>query len=213
MHHDRRGCFTEVFRQHWDCPIQPVQWNVVRSVAKVLRGVHLHRRHGDYLLVVSGRALVGLADLRPHSPTRWTAGLVELHAAELTALEIPPGVAHGFYFAEPSLHLYAVSHYWDPADELGCRWDDPHLGIPWPAVTPLLSPRDEVLGSLARRAHRENLTERAVANLLSMGPERWEVPWEETRPAPCYEPGTELSFRQGEAGTAYLVRGFAHPED
>jgi dTDP-4-dehydrorhamnose 3,5-epimerase len=57
-------------------------------------------------------------------------------------------VAHGFLFHEPSLHIYAVSHYWDTADELGCRWDDPELGIPWPDAQPLISPRDAGLPPL-----------------------------------------------------------------
>ena len=148
MHQDQRGCFTEIFRQQWDTSFQPVQWNVVRSRPNVLRGVHVHRRHADYLLVLSGRALIGVCDLRPDSATRGAAGLVELCGADLAVLRIPPGVAHGFYFPKACLHLYAVSHYWDPADELGCRWDDVGLDIPWPAATPRLSTRDAALGSL-----------------------------------------------------------------
>ena len=55
---------------------------------------------------------------------------------------IPPGVAHGFYFLEPSLHVYAVSEYWNPADELGCHWADPDLELQWPDPSPLVSERD-----------------------------------------------------------------------
>ena len=68
--------------------------------------------------------------------------MVELIADAPLALSIPPGVAHGFYFDESSLHVYAVSHEWDPSDELGCRWDDPDLGIAWPCSAPLISGRD-----------------------------------------------------------------------
>lgn len=149
MHADDRGCFTEVFRRHWHCSVDPVQWNVVHSRAKVLRGVHLHPTHADYLITLHGQALVGLADLREDSPTRGAACIVTLEGHNLTAIEIPPGVAHGFYFPCESMHLYAVSHYWDPADELGCRWNDPALGIPWPAIDPIISPRDQALGTVA----------------------------------------------------------------
>ncbi len=45
--------------------------------------------------------------------------------------------------------MYAVSHEWDPSDELGCRWDDPELGIAWPCSAPLISGRDRELGSLS----------------------------------------------------------------
>ena len=65
------------------------------------------------------------------------------------ALVIPVGVAHGFYFHEPSIHVYAVSHEFDPADELGCRWYDPTLEIAWPCTDPLISARDRELGSLS----------------------------------------------------------------
>ena len=46
---DDRGTFTELFRNSWSLDVQPAQWNVVRSVPTVLRGVHAHWRHADYL--------------------------------------------------------------------------------------------------------------------------------------------------------------------
>ncbi|MCH8346086.1 MAG: dTDP-4-dehydrorhamnose 3,5-epimerase family protein, partial [Chloroflexi bacterium] len=57
---DDRGVFTEVFRKVWDTGVDPVQWNFVTSRAGVLRGVHVHVRHDDYLILVKGRASVGL---------------------------------------------------------------------------------------------------------------------------------------------------------
>ncbi len=147
-HRDERGTFTEVFRKSWDTDVIPAQWNVVSSRANVLRGVHAHRRHADYLLLISGRATVGVHDLRDDSPTNGQGVAIELTAERPEALVIPTGVAHGFYFHDPSIHVYAVSHEWDPADELGCSWNDPGLGIDWPCLDPLLSERDEMLGPL-----------------------------------------------------------------
>ena len=118
------------------------------SRAEVLRGVHVHVRHTDYLTVVTGKATIGLHDLRSGSSTEGLGTTVELDARDPAALVIPVGVAHGFYFHEPSMHVYAVSHEFDPADELGCRWDDPTLEISWPCTDPLLSPRDRDLGAL-----------------------------------------------------------------
>lgn len=60
-HGDDRGRFIEIFRASWPTGIEPLQWNIVSSVAGVLRGVHVHRRHGDYLTVASGRLTLGLA--------------------------------------------------------------------------------------------------------------------------------------------------------
>ncbi len=148
-HADARGVFTELFRDSWGLEVAPVQWNVVRSEANVLRGVHAHWRHADYLTVVAGRATIGLHDLREGSPTEGLGTAVELIADAAAALAIPTGVAHGFFFHEPSIHIYGVSHEWDPSDELGCRWDDPALGITWPCAAPLLSERDRDLGPLS----------------------------------------------------------------
>ena len=117
-HRDPRGAFTELYRREWGMGVEPIQWNAVRSEAGVLRGVHVHIRHDDYLTVPVGRVSVGLRDLRRGSPTEGLAALVELGEERPAALVIPHGVAHGFYFHEASLHVYAVSEYWDPADEL-----------------------------------------------------------------------------------------------
>jgi dTDP-4-dehydrorhamnose 3,5-epimerase len=158
-HADDRGVFTELYRVSWDTGVRPTQWNAVRSEENVLRGVHAHHTHTDYLTLVIGRATIGLHDLRPGSPTAGLGAIVDMDADVPTSLVIPVGVAHGFYFHEPSMHVYAVSHEFDPADELGCRWDDSDLDIDWPCEAPLLSPRDEGLGPLTelRSAWREAL--------------------------------------------------------
>jgi len=148
-HRDERGAFTELFRDEWATAVRPVQWNALATEAGVLRGVHVHARHDDYLTVICGRAFVGVRDVRENTATPGAAACVELSADQPCAISLPPGVAHGFYFPEPSLHVYAVSHYWDQADELGCRWDDPALAIPWPQSKARLSPRDAALPSLA----------------------------------------------------------------
>jgi dTDP-4-dehydrorhamnose 3,5-epimerase len=149
-HADERGVFTELFRASWEVGVAPIQWNAVSSHANVLRGVHAHVRHTDYLTLAVGHATIGLHDLRPESPTEGLGTTVELDSEAPAALVIPVGVAHGFYFhTERSVHVYAVSHEFDPNDELGCRWDDPELDIAWPCSQPLISLRDEALGSLS----------------------------------------------------------------
>jgi len=154
VHADDRGTFAEIYRAEWATGVDPLQWNFVRSAAGVLRGVHVHLRHADYLIVVEGAATIGLVDLRPGSPTERLAATLEVVGHTPRALVIPPGVAHGFYFDVPSLHVYAVSHYWDPEDELGCRFDDPGLGLRWPAAPKLVSERDQALPPLAGLAGR-----------------------------------------------------------
>lgn len=146
-HEDARGSLTEVFRETW-VENQFVQWNHVRSAGGVLRGVHGHYRHSDYLILLHGSALIGLKDLRRDSEAYGAAALISLTADKQQSLTIPPGVAHGFYFCEPSVMIYAVTHYWAHDDELGCRWDDPGLGIRWPFSTADISDRDAALPGL-----------------------------------------------------------------
>ncbi len=148
-HEDHRGVFTEVFRDAWGAGPRPVQWNLVRSRRDVLRGFHVHVRHADYLMVVQGSMLLQLRDMRRDAPSFGASERLELHAEHMRAVCIPPGVAHGFYFPNEATHLYSVSHYWNMDDELGCRWDDPELGLTWPTHAPKLSERDALAGSFA----------------------------------------------------------------
>ncbi|WP_162917644.1 dTDP-4-dehydrorhamnose 3,5-epimerase family protein [Dongia deserti] len=143
---------TELYREDWQLDVTPVQWNLVCSRANTLRGVHVHPTHFDYLCVLQGEMLLALRDMRPDSPTYRLAVHQLLSGETPCSATIPPGVAHGFYFACETRYVYAVSHYWNPADELGCRWDDPELGFSWPAHDPSLSARDAGAPSYAEMA-------------------------------------------------------------
>ncbi len=58
-HADHRGDLTEPFRAESHEGPTPVQWNFVRSDRNVLRGVHAHPRHDDYLVVLHHRMFLG----------------------------------------------------------------------------------------------------------------------------------------------------------
>jgi dTDP-4-dehydrorhamnose 3,5-epimerase len=146
LHPDPRGALVEIFRESWALGCRPLQWNAMRSAAGVLRGVHVHVRHVDHLVLAAGRMLLGVHDLRPWSPTSGASELIELDARAPCAVIVPVGVAHGLYSPEPSLLVYGASHYWDPGDELGCRWNAPELRLAWPVQSPILSERDTAAG-------------------------------------------------------------------
>lgn len=141
-HPDRRGELTEFFRNEWFTTPLPVQWNVSRTAANVLRGVHVHRSHWDYLCVITGEQVVGLHDLRPGTPASSRSSMLVLNGARLQMLSIPPGVAHGFYSPQASVQVIGVSRYYSPLEDRRCRWNCPELGFTWPCTDPILSPVD-----------------------------------------------------------------------
>jgi dTDP-4-dehydrorhamnose 3,5-epimerase len=148
MHPDIRGHVTELFRASWLSDLSFVQWTVLSSDADVLRGMHVHLRQTDYLVVLHGRSFVGLRDLRSSSPTEGLVSLTELTSQSLNSLLIPPGVAHGFYSDVPTIMLLGTNRYYDPSDQRGCRWDDPDLAVPWPIKrSPTTAPHDATLPS------------------------------------------------------------------
>jgi dTDP-4-dehydrorhamnose 3,5-epimerase len=153
MNCDSRGVFTEIFCDSWKLPIAPVQWSLVTSKARVLRGMHLHVRHDEYITVIQGRACVGLYDMRPASPTVGQSALIELDGQAQCCLSFPRGILHGWYFHEDSVHLQAVSESYEdygPDDNRGCLWSDPELNIAWPDASPILSPRAAAFPTLAQ---------------------------------------------------------------
>ena len=141
---DQRGSFTETFALQWGLCIVPEQWSIVRSQTHVLRGLHIHQRHDEYFCLLSGHCQVGLYDARADSQTYRQHALYELFGTDMKALSFPAGVLHGWYFFTPSIHLQAVSECYSnyaDNDNLGCRWDDPALNIPWGISDPILSDR------------------------------------------------------------------------
>ena len=145
---DERGMVAEIFRTSWPTGIAPLQWSTCISRAGILRGMHAHVQHDDYLCVVQGRLCIGLCDLRAGSPTERQSVFFEMTGESLSSLFIPHGVAHAFYAYEPTTYVLGTSHYYDPDDELGCFWTDDGLGIAWPFQSPELSARDAKLGTL-----------------------------------------------------------------
>ena len=150
-HVDPRGSLSEVFRRAWvPAAREMVQANLSVSRPGVLRGLHFHRRQADYWCFLDGPAFVGLFDLRRGSPTEGRKAELTLDPAEgLRALYLPPGVAHGFYALGEVRLLYLVDAYYTGEDELGLAWDDPAVGISWPAAAPVLSDRDRANPRLA----------------------------------------------------------------
>ena len=138
VHRDDRGQFAEIFRAT-NAPHTFVQANHSVSEARVLRGMHFHRRQADLWYVTQGIARVALVDMRQRgsSPV-----VIEMDASRPQSLFIPPGVAHGYLALERVTMIYLVTTEYDSSDEFGIAWDDPDLAIPWGVTDPVLSERD-----------------------------------------------------------------------
>lgn len=168
-HADARGSLTEFYRESWKLGCKAAQWNLVISEANVLRGMHVHVRHNDHLVLIKGAMHLALYDMRPWSPTAKSGHVLTLSEEAPCAVAVPIGVAHAFYFPVPAILAYGSSREWDEGEDMGCRWDDPELGLAWRVNEPTVSRRDAAAGSLADLAVR--MRERWMAAHGHFGPE------------------------------------------
>jgi dTDP-4-dehydrorhamnose 3,5-epimerase len=145
---DLRGSLCEVHRDGWELAPRPVQWDLITTKPRVLRGVHVHRLRYDYMIAIQGTAIIGLTDIRRRSPSFRRGMTIEVAGDRPRVVIVPPGVAHGIYTPGPMLYLYGLTNYYDGQDQLGCRFDDPALGIAWPDNNPIQLPRDTRLPDL-----------------------------------------------------------------
>ena len=138
---DSRGYFMETYQaEEFAAAGSPgpfVQDNQSKSTRGVLRGLHFQKEHtqGKLVRVVSGEVFDVAVDCRPNSETfgKWVG--VTLSAENKKQFYIPQGFAHGFLvLSEEAEFTYKCTDYYDPAAEGGVKWDDPDVGIVWPAV-------------------------------------------------------------------------------
>lgn len=139
---DERGCFMETYKESdfraGGIGAAFVQDNQSSSVRGVLRGLHYQIEHPQAKLVrvTRGEVFDVAVDLRPESPTygKWEG--VVLSAENRRQFFIPRGFAHGFFvLSDTAEFCYKCDDVYHPGDEGGLMWDDPAIGITWPALT------------------------------------------------------------------------------
>ncbi|TGL80362.1 dTDP-4-dehydrorhamnose 3,5-epimerase [Leptospira yasudae] len=158
---DERGFFFESFKdsafKQENIPTDFFQDNHSRSARGVLRGMHMQippYEQGKLVRVVRGRVIDVVIDIRVGSPNfgKWIS--VELSEENKNIFWVPPGFAHGFVTLEDKTDfLYKVTSEYNPKNEVGIRWNDPALGIPWKTWLPdsdfIISQRDQETPLLA----------------------------------------------------------------
>ena len=159
-HGDARGFFSEVYsRAAWEkagLSYTFVQDNHSYSAARgVLRGLHFQIppfAQAKLVRVTRGRILDVAVDIRRSSPTFGRHVAIELSAENWRQLLVPIGFAHGFITLEPEVEvLYKTTAPYSAAHDRGVAWDDPAIGIAWPAPAggPILSDKDRQWPRLA----------------------------------------------------------------
>jgi dTDP-4-dehydrorhamnose 3,5-epimerase len=149
---DSRGFFFESFNAQDFAKATGLQVNFVqdnhsRSAKGVLRGLHyqLQQAQGKLVRVVRGAVFDVAVDIRKSSPTfgQWVS--CELSEESHRQMWVPPGFAHGFVvLSESADFLYKTTDYYAPAYERCIAWNDPAIGITWPAgLEPQLSAKDQ----------------------------------------------------------------------
>lgn len=151
VHADARGGFARFFCEEEfaaaGIPFRVVQGNLSFNPHRyTLRGMHYQQDPYGEPKIVScrrGRIFDVAVDLRPASPTylRWAA--VELAPDLGRAVVIDNGFAHGFLSLEPDSEVeYLMGAPYVGSAARGVRWDDPAIGIAWPAAPAVISERD-----------------------------------------------------------------------
>lgn len=114
--------------------------------AGTLRGLHRQvppHAEGKLVRCTAGAIVDVAVDVRPDSPTYGAHVMVELSAANRTALFIPPYVAHGYQtLVDDAEVTYQVSGPYAPQGEQGFRYDDAAFGIVWPVPVTVISDKD-----------------------------------------------------------------------
>ncbi|TVQ89366.1 MAG: dTDP-4-dehydrorhamnose 3,5-epimerase [Chromatiaceae bacterium] len=147
---DERGFFIETWQQQRYAEAgvgrEFVQDNMAYSRRGALRGLHIQHPHAQGKLV---QALVGevfdvAVDARFGSPRfgHWVG--VRLTADGRQQLWVPEGFLHGYLVTSAeALISYKCTDLYHPETQFSVRWDDPDIGINWPAgVPPILAEKD-----------------------------------------------------------------------
>lgn len=155
MFKDERGFFTETYRKDkftaFGLEVEFVQDNHSRSSKNVLRGLHFQwdPPMGKLMRVTQGSAFLVAVDIRIGSPTfgKWIG--VEASVENRKQVYAPEGFARGFCVLSEFAEIqYKCTGIYNNKGESGILWNDPVIGIEWPATNPILSKKDEAAQTL-----------------------------------------------------------------
>ena len=159
---DDRGFFARVFCENEfgaaGLETRFAQINNSLTLKKgALRGLHYQLPPAAEVKVV--RAIRGaiwdvIVDLRAGSPTYLGWFGAELTEDNRSMMYVPRGFAHGFITLADNVEaFYLNSNAYSPEAERGLRWNDPAIGIDWPAEPREMSHKDRNWPDLDPKFH------------------------------------------------------------
>ena len=144
---DHRGLYVETFnREDYEknnIKIDFVRDDVSTSVKDVIRGIHFDDKTWKLIHCMYGKIYFVVVDMRKESDQylKWQSFI--LTSDNRHQVLVPPGYGNGhLVLSESCIFHYKMSEYYDPENEKGVKWNDPKLGIFWPADHPMLSEKD-----------------------------------------------------------------------
>ncbi|MFB1097905.1 dTDP-4-dehydrorhamnose 3,5-epimerase [Terribacillus sp. JSM ZJ617] len=151
VHGDNRGWFMETHSSAKlignGIDLNFVQDNHSFSSEKgTLRGLHyqmMPKAQTKLVRCTRGSIYDVAVDLREDSPTfkQWFG--IELSAENKKQLLVPKGFAHGFITLTNDVEVqYKVDEVYSPEHDRNILWNDPEIGIEWPALEVTLSEKD-----------------------------------------------------------------------
>lgn len=151
-HADDRGWFQEWFKQSaihekTGYQFEPVQSNISKSAAGVIRGIHFStapRGQGKLVTVMAGEIDDYVVDINPGSSTfgKWVRE--RLTSDNGRSMLIGPHMGHAFQaLTDDTVVSYLVTAEFDPITEKGISPFCPEVNIEWDkSLPPLVSDKD-----------------------------------------------------------------------
>lgn len=149
---DERGFFARTvcrdeFARHGanaDFAQQSISFNNRRGIVRGLHWQTSPHQEEKFVRVSLGAIFDAIVDLRPHSPTYKKWFTTELSSENRRGLFVPKGVAHGYQtLTDASEVCYQMTIPYQPGASRVLRWNDPEIGIVWPAPREAtFSPKD-----------------------------------------------------------------------
>ncbi|MEK7613555.1 MAG: dTDP-4-dehydrorhamnose 3,5-epimerase [Patescibacteria group bacterium] len=149
VHQDERGFFVETYRKDVFSEIgitkEFLQDNYSFSKKGVIRGLKFQfDKPTDKLVrVVHGSIFAVGVDIRPNSKTFGMWDSVELSSNNHLAFYLPFGFAFGFCALSDASVMYKLSAVHNEKGSGTILWNDPSIGITWPAESPVVSAGDQ----------------------------------------------------------------------